>query len=69
MFKKAVAVGGKFYISASLSDLLQDLSTLVWASAKLSFSLGLSAVFILFEQSLRTFCANGLMNFLRRLII
>ena len=25
--------------------------------------------FYLFEQSLRTFCANGLMHFLRRLII
>ena len=44
-FKKAVAVGGKFYMSGSGRDLLQDLSTLVGASAKLSFSLGLSAVF------------------------
>ena len=61
-------MGGKFYMSASLRDLLQDLSALVWASAKFSFSLGLSAVFHFVEQSLRTFCANGLMHFLRRLI-
>ena len=49
MFKWSVeegrSGGGKFYMSASLRDLLQALSTLVWASAKLSFSLGLSAVF------------------------
>ena len=49
MFKWSVeegrSGGRKFYMSASLRDLLQDLSTLVCASAKLSFSLGLSAFF------------------------
>ena len=50
-----------------------------FASRRFYLGLGISEIviftwlecvfFILFEQSLRTFCANRLMNFLRRLII
>ena len=45
-----------FYLGLGISKIV----IFTWLECGFSF---------LFEQSLRTFCANGLMHFLRRLII